>query len=639
MTTRFDGDPLDRQWRAASQGTPLLTIDLGPLRPEEALLMAGGVVESSNRFALNCIERAEGNPLFLEQLLRNITEGEDSTIPPTIQSLVLARMDRLQAQDKLALQAASVIGKRFSLAGVRHLMEDPGYVCDVLMRSDLIRPDAGDYLFAHALIQEGVYSSLLKSRKRELHARAAHWYGEREPVLRAEHLDRAEHADAARAYLAAAQDEMRRLSLDTALRLAQRGAELAQESALRREFAMLCGAVLRETGHTIESIAAFAQALDLAGNNDEQRCLALIGIAAGHRVTGAMQEAMAALDIAQPIAERLQLAGARSHIHSMRGNLYFAQGKVAACGAEHQSALDHARQAADVECEAQAWSGLGDHAYAQGRMQTALDHFRRCVELNRQAGLVRREIPNLCMVGHCLGWLGEAQASLDEIRRALTLADRIGLLQAQVMTLESLAFALVFQGDYGRAEPWAEKATAAARQASARRYLAVDNLLLAACKLARGQRDGAQALLTEAFAISEQTGMGFIGPSLYALQARLEHDPEARRHALTRGEALLDDDCLAHSRLMFYRDAITLALADRHWEEATRYADAMEQSFRIEPMPFVQLAVAKARALVALAREGPQGGVVAELKRVRAQLHEAGFGALAPDIDAALAAV
>ncbi len=169
MTTRFEGDPLDRHWRAASHATSLLTIDVGPLRPEEARMLAGGVVESSNRFATQCIERAEGNPLFLEQLLRNAAESESGNIPPTIQSLVLARMDRLPPRDKLALQAASVIGKRFTLEGLRALIEDPGYRCDALVTMDLVRPDAGDYLFAHALIQEGVYSSLLNSRKRELH--------------------------------------------------------------------------------------------------------------------------------------------------------------------------------------------------------------------------------------------------------------------------------------------------------------------------------------------------------------------------------------------------------------------------------------------------------------------------------------
>jgi class 3 adenylate cyclase/tetratricopeptide (TPR) repeat protein len=639
MTTRFEGDPLDRSWRAASHGTPLLTIDIGPLRPEEALVMAGGVMETSNRFAMECIQRAEGNPLFLEQLLRNVKESEGANIPPTIQSLVLARMDRLRPADKFALQAASVIGKHFSLEGLRFLIGNEAYRCDVLVATDLIRPEAGDYLFAHALIQEGVYSSLLNSRKRELHAQAAQWYGTHEPTLYAEHLDRAQDPDAARAYLLAAQVEAHRFRFDTALRLVERGGELTPESQLRYEFAMLRGGLLREMARTGESIMAFEQALQSADGDGERRCRALIGVAAGYRVTGAMQEAMTALDEAQPIAERLESWSACSRIHSTRGNLYFAQGKVSACLGQHELALDYARRSGDPQCEALAWSGLGDHAYAEGRMATALRHFKRCVELCRQAGLVRDEIPNLCMIGHCLGWLGEAEQSLLEIRKALSLSNRIGLLQTEVMTLESLAFALVFQGHYAEAEPWAERATIAARQASARRYLAVNHMLMAACRRARDRLDEASELISEAMAISVQTGMGFLGPSLYAVRAGVEKDPTERRRWLREGEALMTTDCLAHARLMFFRDAITISIEDQSWDEALRYAQALEDFVRPEPMLFATLTVARARALVALARRGAESDVIAELMNLREELRRTGFGALTSGIDAALGSV
>ena len=146
MTTRFEGDPLDRQWRAASHGTPLLSIDLGPLLPEQAHQLAGGLMESSERFARQCIERADGNPLFLEQLLRNARESQGTSLPPTIQSLVLSRMDRLSARDKLALQAASVIGKRFTLDLLQLLIDDPGYTCDAIAAVDLVRPEGADFL-------------------------------------------------------------------------------------------------------------------------------------------------------------------------------------------------------------------------------------------------------------------------------------------------------------------------------------------------------------------------------------------------------------------------------------------------------------------------------------------------------------
>jgi predicted ATPase len=130
--------------------------------------LAGSFIEATHSVALACIERAGGNPLFLEQLLHNAQEGSEDAVPASIQSLVLARMDRLAQRDRQAFQAAAVIGQRFDLALLRHLIDRPDYVCDGLISNALVLPDEDDFLFAHALIKEGAYSSLLRSRRREL---------------------------------------------------------------------------------------------------------------------------------------------------------------------------------------------------------------------------------------------------------------------------------------------------------------------------------------------------------------------------------------------------------------------------------------------------------------------------------------
>jgi predicted ATPase len=193
-------------------------------------------------------------------------------------------MDRLRQHDKAALQAASVIGKRFGIDALRALVDDPGYACDSLIDADLVRPEGPEYVFAHALIQEGVYSSLLHARKRELHGRAANWFGEREPILRAEHLDRAADPAAAEAYLAAASAQTKRFRHEAALRLAERGLEIALADAVRCSLLLLRGDLLREAGRSSDSLAAFQSALGLA-SDDSQRCEAWMGIVAGHRVT------------------------------------------------------------------------------------------------------------------------------------------------------------------------------------------------------------------------------------------------------------------------------------------------------------------------------------------------------------------
>ena len=158
MTSRIEGDPIDGAWRSAARDSPLTTVDLAPLRKEEAVALAGEYFDAANVFAMTCVERAEGNPLFLDQLLRSAEDATDDSVPSSVQSLVLARMDSLEALDKSALQAASVIGQRFSLDLLRHLINSPQYTCAGLVEHTLVRLDGEDYLFAQALIREGVYA-------------------------------------------------------------------------------------------------------------------------------------------------------------------------------------------------------------------------------------------------------------------------------------------------------------------------------------------------------------------------------------------------------------------------------------------------------------------------------------------------
>ncbi|HEX2243967.1 MAG TPA: adenylate/guanylate cyclase domain-containing protein, partial [Gammaproteobacteria bacterium] len=262
MTSRTEGDPIDQAWRGSAGGTPLMTIDLAPLREAEAIELAKEYLETSNRFALTCIERAEGNPLFLEQLLRSVEEAGEVNVPGSVQSLVQWRMDRLAPSDRTALQAASVLGQRFTLSALQHLIERPQYNCSGLVEHFLIRPVGEGFLFAHALVREGVYLSLLRARRKELHRRAAEWFADQDPVLGAQHLDRAEAPEAAQAYLEVTRAQMAKHDYARAKQLAERGLEIAADAATRYALTCLQGDILRELGESEESIKAFERALE-----------------------------------------------------------------------------------------------------------------------------------------------------------------------------------------------------------------------------------------------------------------------------------------------------------------------------------------------------------------------------------------
>jgi class 3 adenylate cyclase len=381
MTSRIEGDPLAGAWQAEIGDTPLTTIDLGPLPPDEARLLAEEFLAANQGIAERCVERAAGNPLFLEQLLRHAEESSETGIPGSVRSLVQARLDRLGPVDKAALQAAAVLGQRFECTALAYLLDQPNCTLERTISHRLVRPLGEDaFLFAHALVHGAVYDTLLKSRRRAFHRRAADWYTERDPVLHAEHLDRAEDGGAARAYLAAARLQTVEYRNEAARRLVERGLTLAVERADRFALACLHADILHDLGAVREAARAYQSALD-AAVDDIERCQAWIGSAAVKRITDDLDGAFADLGQAEEVAVRHHLTAERARVHFLRGNLCFPKGDIDGCLREHGACLDLARQADAAELEAMALGGLGDAEYVRGRMSSAHDRFRACVNM------------------------------------------------------------------------------------------------------------------------------------------------------------------------------------------------------------------------------------------------------------------
>ena len=105
---------------------------------------------------------------------------------------------------------------------------------------------------------------------------------------------------------------------------------------------------------------------------------------------------------------------------------------------------------------------------------------------------------------------------------------------------------------------------------------------------------------------------------------------------MQEGEALLGEGS-GQSHLWFYRQAIDAALAAQDWAEAERYATALEDYVRLEPLPWAQLIVARGRALVALGKHGRNDVTVGKLAHVRDEIRQVHLGSALPGIEAALA--
>jgi class 3 adenylate cyclase/tetratricopeptide (TPR) repeat protein len=633
MTARTEDDPFDRAWRAAVS-VPLVTIDLQALRCEEATELASLYGDPESSFILDCVERAGGNPLFLEQLLRS-AEIDGDGVPGSVQSVVLARMDRLERSDRDALQAASVMGQRFSLAALRHLTVSSGYDCEGLIREVLVRPEGDGYLFAHALVRDAVYASLLKSRRQELHRRAAEWFEVSDLGLHAQHLDRAEDPEAADAYLRAAREEAAIHRNEWALQLAERGLQIAQARPLSFDLACLRGHLLR--GMIDASLEAFECALELA-DDEAARGSAWIGLAEAMRIVDRYDEALGVLDKAE--AALAGVSGAvqkRAEVHELRGNIYFPLGRIERCLAEHEKALAAAREANFRELEARALGGLGDAEYARGRIRTSHQHFSRCVELCREHGFGRVEVVYLPMIGNNLGFLNDPRGARDAAYAAIEAARSIGHLRAELIARHVVFASLRELDEIIESRAHIERAQTLVERLGARRFVSENLTYLAQIERTEGRTDAALAHLGDALAIARSGVMGYFGPTILGTLALIADDPEVRQGALREGEAVLEAGAVSHNYLWFYRDAMEASLNTGGWHEAERYAALVEEYTRPEPLPWSEFYVARGRALAAHGRGARDEGTAAKLRRLRDEAGETGLRAAIPAINMALA--
>jgi len=638
MTSRIEGDPIDHTWRLSTAATPLTTIDLSPLRHDDAMALAAEFFDATTQFAMSCVERADGNPLFLEQLLRSAETASKDAVPGSVQSIVQARMDALEPLDKQAILAASVLGQRFSLDALRNLIESPNYTCTGLVERYLVRPDGDDYLFAHALVREGVYSSLLTSRRTELHRAAAVWYDGNDLALCAEHLDRADDSAAAAAYCKAAEAQAAALHFEQALSLSERGVELAEDSTVKCNLMCLRGDALRNTGATEDSIAAFEKALQEAGD-DEQRSRAWIGMAGGLRVADRQTLALEVLDKAEAAAAQHQLLEALSQVHYLRGNVYFPLGNIDGCLAEHEKALRFAREVGSTVSEALALGGLGDAHYLRGHMRTACDQFRACVELCREHGYGRIEVANRHMVGWTRIYLVEFSQALQDALESIKLAAEVSHRRAELLGLMLAGTVELAFENTQAAREHLERGLELSRAISAGNFEIQTLARLAQADAAEGNMAEARSHARQAVDLTRIIGTTFFGPIALAIWASLSEDNESRREALKEAEGILDSGCVAHNHFWFGEVAIEQSLCAGEWDAALHFADRLEAYMQDQPLEWPSYICARGRALAAWGRGDRSPALLGEIERLKASAEHAGLKTVIPALDRALASV
>ena len=188
-------DLLDVRPGWAGGKTNATTIMLERLLDQDCALMLQGLASElalTSQQRRRVVEAAEGNPLFVEQMLAMLSDGEGGgeDVPLSIQALLAARLDRLELDERRVVESASVEGRVFHQSAVAALTSEaarPALAAHLqrLMRRELIDTDRslfeGDsaYRFQHVLIRDVAYASLPKRARAELHTRFAEWLEER----------------------------------------------------------------------------------------------------------------------------------------------------------------------------------------------------------------------------------------------------------------------------------------------------------------------------------------------------------------------------------------------------------------------------------------------------------------------------
>jgi class 3 adenylate cyclase/tetratricopeptide (TPR) repeat protein len=459
------------------------------------------------------VEGAEGNPFYVEELIKMLVEdgvilrGEahwhveldhlaDVRVPPTLTGVLQARLDSLPAQEKAVLQRASVVGRVFWDGAVAALEAGEAGRIDgkelqplleaargqelVFRRERSTFEAAQEYIFKHAVLREVTYETVLLKLRKVYHAQVAAWLevhaGERLGEylsLIAGHHERAGDQAKATDFLRRAGEELLRISayrdaiaaLERALALLTEDDEAGQAALLLR----LGTAHIRLDDYPL-AMTVFQEALRLARESGdvETEVAALNGLGEAHVRQGANDAARSNFEEGLALARehRDQAGSARSLV-----NL----GLLATSTVHHQAADAYAREGLAIYRELGDRQGVGDALRVLSAIANYTADHARAMEYDKERLAIFREIgdrrgvaASLNSLGYSARHLGRHQEAMPYLEESLSLRREIG--ETTLWTLGNVAAILAGTGQADDAwRTWREgvRETVASGQARA----------------------------------------------------------------------------------------------------------------------------------------------------------------------------
>jgi class 3 adenylate cyclase/tetratricopeptide (TPR) repeat protein len=481
-TDLFDDRP---SWTAPRPNATVVPLE--PLSDGDADTLVARLGHAPEEQRRRVVEMADGNPLFVEQLLAMQAEsGGELLVPPSIQALLAARIDHLEAGERSVVEAAAVEGRMFQRSAVASLVSD-GVRQDVgshllaLVRKELVRADRAEFpgddgfRFAHILIRDAAYEAVPKQRRAALHEAYARWLeakaGERvaeyEELL-GHHLEQAARyrlelgqpddglaSRAAERLGRAGERALARSDIPAALNLLTRCGRIAPaESPARAEYLRLLAEARMAAGDLDAADAAFAEATDRATRAGDERTrwravaqhLRLRGQTDPEVAESDRSQADEAIAALEELGDDLGLAKAwllRTDVHNIR-----MEGAALEEAAER--VVLHAGRAGAVseESEGIAWVGAG----LLGGPRPVPEGIARCEQLLATASGGWGEAEGLVALGVLRMMNGDLDDGRDLYRRGHGVVRKLGMRLVDAGMVNQSGYGELVAGDPETAE-------------------------------------------------------------------------------------------------------------------------------------------------------------------------------------------
>ncbi|MGH3139757.1 MAG: adenylate/guanylate cyclase domain-containing protein [Gaiellales bacterium] len=444
------GDLLERRPAWVAAGGKGSIVRLEPLSDTDSARLLGRLA-TRRRAKVRRDEvmyAAEGNPLFLEQLVAMRADDPGVRTPPTIQALLAARIDALPVRERRVVEAASIEGRGFHSGAVRALVDQKRTV-DAALASlvdrELIRHDrpefAGEtgYRFTHILVRDAAYDLLAKRRRADLHVAYAGWLLGRD--------DRGSAADEIVGYHLEQAHEYRS-------QLGRAGDERHHELATRASGHLSdAGRRALSAGDRGGASNLLERAVVLLPRTDPDRAALLIDLGGVHREQGRFRESEAALREARALAVDAGDGplGARAQVSRLASRLQVDPDAVARLMRRQGEGLERALEAAgDHSGLAQLWHVRALLWWIKAQSAEAERAWRRAAEEALQAGDKRT-------LSDAVGWeAASAAVGPTPVDAAIARCEEIRVILkddpwAEALALQPLASLHAMRGEFSTA--------------------------------------------------------------------------------------------------------------------------------------------------------------------------------------------